>query len=106
MFAAHGESKPVAMAPGVTRRRLGLGPSTMLVEITLEAGSEVGMHSHPHEQIGYVVAGDLTMEIGGERRRLGPGDSYAAAGGTPHMAIAHARTVVVDIFHPHRDEYM
>jgi quercetin dioxygenase-like cupin family protein len=105
VFVRNEDARPVAMAPGVTRRTLALGPALMLVEITLEAGGTVATHQHPHEQIGYVVSGDLEMEIGGERRRLRAGDAYAIPGGTPHMATAVTRTVVVDVFHPHRAEY-
>jgi quercetin dioxygenase-like cupin family protein len=106
MFAPREKSRPVEMRPGVFRRSLGLGPNTLLCEITLGKGSEVEMHSHPHEQIGYCVSGEVVMEIGGELRTLLPGDSYAIPGGVRHMAKANVDSVVIDIFHPVREEYL
>lgn len=33
-------------------------------------------HSHPHEQMSYVVAGELIVHIGDDKERLGPGDIF------------------------------
>ncbi len=105
-FAPHEASRAVEMRPGVFRRSLGLGPNTLLCEITLKAGSLVEVHSHPHEQIGYCVSGEVVMAIGGDERALHPGDSYAIPGGVEHYAKANVDSVVIDIFHPVREEYL
>jgi quercetin dioxygenase-like cupin family protein len=99
------KAEPVAMLPGITRRTLADGATMMLCEITLEAGVEVPVHSHPHEQVGYVVRGRLEMIIDGQRREVGPGDSYYAPGDVPHGAHALETSVVVDVFNPPRDDY-
>lgn len=99
------EVEPVEMLPGVRRRTLACGEKVMIVRVTLDQGAEVPQHSHPHEQAGYVVAGELTFTIGDEVYRLGPGDSYDAPSGVEHSATAHSDAVILDVFSPPREEY-
>jgi quercetin dioxygenase-like cupin family protein len=99
------DANPVEMMPGLTRRTLADGATMMLCEITLEKGVKVPVHTHPHEQVGYVVRGRLEMIIDGRRTVVGPGDSYYAPGDVPHGADAVETSVVVDIFNPPREDY-
>lgn len=105
MFADSVERRTVLALPGVHRRTMTTTPRTMLCEFTLDEGSVVPMHSHPHEQIGYVVQGRVRMTVGGVARVCGPGDAYAIPGDVPHMAEALERSVVVDVFTPPREDY-
>lgn len=95
----------VEMLPGVHRRTLGVTDEAMLCEITLDEGSEVPLHSHPHEQVGYVVRGSIRMTIDGTARDLNPGDGYAIPGNVEHSAVALTTVTVIDCFTPPRDEY-
>ena len=106
MFRLNTEAKAVEMFPGVVRRTLNSGDKTTLVEITLVKGSSVPMHSHPHEQNGYVVRGRVRFRIGDETRELKPGDAYCALGGEEHGVDALEDSVCIDIFSPVRDEYL
>lgn len=99
------EVEPVEMLPGALRRTLVCGEKVMMVHFTIGEGAEVPRHSHPHEQVGYVVAGELTMTIGDESYRLKPGDSYYAPSGVEHSATAHSNVIVLDVFSPPREEY-
>ncbi len=99
------EVEPVEMMPGAFRRTLAYGEHGMVCEVTLEAGSAVPMHQHPHEQVGYVVSGELTMNIAGTDYHFEPRDSYVIPGGVLHNATANVRTVVLDFFSPPREEY-
>lgn len=105
MVIRSSEVEPVEMLPGVRRRTLACGERVMVVQVTLDEGAAVPGHSHPHEQAGYVVSGELTFTIGGEVCRLGPGDSYSAPSNVEHSATAHTNVVILDIFSPPRDEY-
>ena len=88
------------------KTQLAFGERLMLSLVTLEAGSTVPMHSHPHEQAGFVVEGELDFTIGEETRRLKPGDSYIIPGNVPHGCAACAgHALVLDIFSPVREEY-
>jgi quercetin dioxygenase-like cupin family protein len=94
------------IAPGALMRPLA-GAQMMFSCVDLADGAEVPMHSHPHEQLGVVLAGELEMEIGGERRAIRPGDVYVIPGGVRHGAKAKAGPVrVLDIFHPLREDYL
>ena len=101
----HNEVDPVEMLPGVFRRTLGVTERMMLCEFHIRAGSEVPLHSHPHDQVGYVVRGEAIMIIDGKEYRCGPGDSYAIPGGVKHGARFEVDTILIDVFHPPREEY-
>ncbi|HWQ29020.1 MAG TPA: cupin domain-containing protein [Dehalococcoidia bacterium] len=106
MFTARDDARAVEMFPGVTRRTLNSGERTTLAEIVLAAGAVVPEHSHPHEQVGYVVRGRVRVRIGDQTRDLGAGDSYLAPGGVPHVVEALEDAVCVDIFSPVREEFL
>ena len=94
------------IAKGVTMRPLA-GEHVMLSCVDLAADSVVQLHSHPHEQLGVVLEGEVEMQIGDERRALRTGDAYVIPGGTTHGARAtRGRARVLDIFYPLREEYL
>lgn len=95
----------VEAVPGVHRRVLSCGENMMIVQFRIAKGAEVPLHTHPHEQIGHVVSGRLIMQIGDERRELGPGEGYSVPGGLQHGATGVTDTVVADSFHPVREDY-
>jgi quercetin dioxygenase-like cupin family protein len=47
----------------------------MICEFTFEAGVRIPLHSHSHEQVGYVVVGRVEMTIAGHTETLTGGDS-------------------------------
>lgn len=64
-------------------------------------------HSHPHEQVSYVVAGDLIVHLGDEKKRLGPGDMFTVSPDVPHtvqLLSEHVR--LVDTFTPIREDFI
>lgn len=99
------DAKPVEMLPGLTRRTLVTGKTMMLCEFTFDANVEVPMHTHPHEQVGYVVSGRVKMTIGDEAIELGAGDSYYAPSEVPHGAVTLEPSVLIDVFNPPREDY-
>ncbi len=105
MLTRRSSAKPVEMLPGVVRRTLNAGDRTMLVEVTLAQGALVPLHTHPHEQIGYLASGRLLFEVGDERRELTAGDSWLVPSDTPHQVTALEPSVAIDVFSPPREEY-
>ncbi len=99
------ERASVEMLPGVFRKTLGWGERTLLTEITLRKGGLVPPHSHPHEQIGYLVKGQLEFSIGDEKTVVMPGGGWTIRGGVTHSALALADSVAVEVFSPVREEY-
>jgi quercetin dioxygenase-like cupin family protein len=105
-YKHNSEATAVEMLPGIFRRTMTETPNMMLCEITLRAGSGVPPHQHPHDQIGYVVQGKIRMLMGEQEVLFAAGDSYAIPGGTLHSGFpVDGDCVVVDIFHPVREEY-
>ena len=59
----------------------------MVVQFRIARDAEVPAHTHPHEQIGHVVSGQMRFRIGDEVRELGPGRRLLSPGGVVHGAI-------------------
>ncbi len=97
-------AKEKEIAPGVTIRTA-WGDKVMLSLVRFSPGSTVPMHSHPHEQAGIILEGELNFTIGGETRRVKAGDTYIIPGGVEHGSTADQPCLCLDIFHPIRDEY-
>ena len=92
---------------GAERRVLSYGGAMMLVQFTFDAGVAAPIHSHPHEQIGYVTSGviDLIMEEQ-ETTRLTAGCSYYVAPNVRHGIVTHTPTVLLDCFTPIREDFL
>ncbi len=105
---ADATQEPAFTTPeGAARRVLSYGGGMMLVQFTFDAGVTAPVHSHPHEQIGYVVSGeiDLIME-GHETARLVSECSYYVAPDVRHGIITLAPTVLLDCFTPIREDFL
>ena len=83
------------------------GSKVMLSLVELEPHSEVPEHSHPHEQLGLLLEGELDFVIGDEQQRLTAGDMWRIPGGVTHAVKAGARGArALDVFHPVRTDYL
>ena len=70
-------------------------------------GSEVPEHSHPHEQAGLVLSGELQFKIGSEERILKPGEAFIVPPNVVHSGVvAKGPARVLDIFTPPREDYI
>ncbi len=106
-FWRSGDRDPVDMFPGIRRRLVSTGDRAMAIHVELARGSSLPSHSHPHEQIGFVVSGKLRFNVAGETMLLQGGDGYSIPGGVVHSVEEVAEdSVVVDIFSPLREEYL
>lgn len=99
------EVEPVEMLPGIRRCTLAYGEHLMVTQFLISQGTELPRHSHPHEQISYVLTGELETRIGGKCYLLQSGDSLLLPGGMEHSALALQDVVVIDTFSPPREEY-
>jgi quercetin dioxygenase-like cupin family protein len=70
--------------PGVTIHAIG-GEQVLLCHVVYEPGTTVARHAHPEaEQVMWIVAGDVTMTVGDETKRLGAGDVVVVNPGVEH----------------------
>lgn len=82
------------------------GDQIMLSWVEFEPGAVVEPHSHPHEQMGMLVEGELTFTIDGIEHLVRPGQMWRIPGGVVHSAVAGDKPVrALDVFHPIREDY-
>ncbi len=98
----------VDMVAGVRRQTLVSGHAMMQMLVTLEAGSRLPEHLHPHEQISHVLGGRVRFVLAGgvETRDLGAGESIYLAANQPHAAEALEASAVLDTFSPPREDLL
>lgn len=92
--------------PGIRRKTLAAGEQLMTMLVELDAASVLPAHSHPHEQLTYVLSGRLRMTIAGREVELGPGEATNIPGDTPHSALVLEPTVCIDTFSPPREDLL
>ncbi|HEX2911111.1 MAG TPA: cupin domain-containing protein [Chloroflexia bacterium] len=103
--------EPIEIVPGVNLQLI-CGDKTMMSFVTIQPGAIVPLHSHPHEQMGAGVEGEMLLYIGGLEPEhchiIRAGDSYLIPGGVPHSAkpLGDKACVALDIFSPPREDYV
>lgn len=99
------ELKEAVARPGVTRKSFS-GAGATLAFGTLQPGHEPRPHSHPHEQIVYIVSGHGTFTVGEETAEVKQGDLLVVPSGVEHYAVAGDEPLVdLSVFNPRREDY-
>ena len=111
MSAADEVIKPVDSSmtspePGLRRQVMSYSQSLMLVRHKMEPGWIGAAHSHPHDQVVYVVSGHLRVVSAGRTFDVKSGDSFVVRGGVEHQASAMEPSLVIDVFTPCREDYI
>lgn len=96
--------KPKELAPGITGY-YAHGDKSTFGYIEIKKGSSVPLHHHIHEQITYIIEGQLDMVIGEVACSLTSGMYHVIPSNTPHSAIAVTDCKVIDVFGPVREDY-
>jgi quercetin dioxygenase-like cupin family protein len=91
--------------PGMNRQVLAHNQNVMLVRHRLLKGWKGTSHSHPHEQLVYVVSGLIEFNAAGRTTELRAGDSIVVTGNVEHQATALEDSDVLDVFVPYREDY-
>ena len=91
---------------GIKFKAITHGEKTLMAEFFLKAGAVLDEHSHPHEQIGYLITGKLDFNIGGEAFKAEAGDSWTIAGDVPHSVKVIEDAHVIEVFSPVREEFL
>lgn len=72
----------------------------------LETGAVVPEHAHPHEQIGTVLAGEMELSIGDEKKIVTTGQAYHIRPEVPHAgACLKGPAEVIEMFAPVREDW-
>lgn len=94
------------MQPGVFQRVLRHGEKLMLCEVRLCKDAIVAAHAHPHEQISYVVSGQVEFIVDGVKKLLGPGDSCLMSSDATHSVTCLQEALILDLFTPLREDFL
>ena len=92
--------------PGLMRRILASNDNLMLVEHRMSDGWVGTRHSHPHDQLVYIIEGRLRVSVGSETFEAPAGTSFIVKGDVEHQAWALAPSLVLDSFTPRRRDYL
>lgn len=105
-FVFGAEVAPEQVGDGLTRRVLAHSEKIMLVEMHFKAGSVGTPHTHPHEQVTYIISGKFRFTNDGQTREVGPGDSLFFASGAEHGTVCVEDGSLVDVFTPCREDFL
>jgi quercetin dioxygenase-like cupin family protein len=91
--------------PGLRRQVMSYSPNMMLVRHTMKKGWVGTRHSHPQEQMVYIVRGHLAFQHPGGAFEATTGESFLVPGNVEHQASALEDSEVLDVFTPYREDY-
>ena len=91
---------------GLTRKVAAYNDNVMCVEVRFETGTVAALHSHPHEQITYVISGRFEFTVGDETYVVSTGDSLYKQPDIVHGAKCLEAGTLLDIFTPHREDFL
>jgi len=83
-----------------------VGQDIMLARVLLKKGCVVPEHSHPNEQVSYVMEGALKFWIDNQEMVIHAGEVLTIPPDAPHKAEAVEDTVSLDVFYPPRADWM
>jgi len=92
------------LAPGFITKLVHGNQSTLSV-VEIKKGSVLPEHHHVHEQITFILKGQLDMMIGGKSYSMTEGTIHVIPSNVPHSAVAATDCTVVDAFSPAREDY-
>ncbi|MEQ5828967.1 cupin domain-containing protein [Sulfitobacter sp. NFXS29] len=92
--------------PGVEQKAFSGEGATVALH-RLQPDHEPKPHKHPHEQIAYIISGEVDFHVGGEVVRMGPGGMLVVPPEVLHHAVVVGDEEVLnlDVFTPCRPEY-
>jgi quercetin dioxygenase-like cupin family protein len=88
------------------QRQLVVGQDIMLARVLLKKGCVVPEHSHPNEQLTYILEGALKFWVDGKEIVVRSGETLAIPRNMPHKAEALEDTVDLDVFNPPRADWI
>ena len=99
---------PPKILSDIAQRRTVAGKNLMITRYQAKAGAEFEAHSHPEEQMGYVIKGRVEFFIGEQEERVlfEAGTFFRFAPNERHRSRVLEDIMVIDVFSPPRPEYL
>jgi len=83
------------------------GEKTMMTFFEFEPYAVIPPHKHPHEQITYVIEGEMEFTVEDRTRVLKKGDGVVIlANQAHHVRILDRPAKAVDAWYPRREDYL
>ena len=84
------------------------GEQMMMALTTMQPGTTLPKHAHPHEQVSAIMDGEASFTVGDETRQVRSGDLVYIPGKVGHAVFNSGATPlrVLDVFHPIRDDFI
>lgn len=92
------------IVPGYVGRAIHTGSMTFMY-FTVEAGAEIPMHQHLHQQVSNVLTGIFELTVGEETQLLKPGVVAVIPPNILHGGKAITDCLILDVFNPEREDY-
>ena len=104
-FFSGSELKSRQILEGITLKAVS-GEKTMMTFFEFEPDVVIPSHKHLHEQITYVVEGEMEFTVEGETKILRKGDGVVIHSNQEHSAKVLSKPAkAVDAWYPIREEY-
>ncbi len=94
------------LGEGIKRKVMAYDNEMMIVKVAFEAGGVGAMHQHIHTQASYIESGVFEITIGQEVKLLKAGDVYFVPSAVEHGAVCHSAGMLIDVFHPLREDFL
>ncbi|KQS41895.1 cupin domain-containing protein [Pedobacter sp. Leaf194] len=94
------------LGAGVKRKVMPFDDNLMLVKVAFEKDAVGAIHNHPHLQVSYVAKGSFEVSMGNEKRVLNEGDVFFAPSNVFHGVVCLQEGLLIDIFNPHREDFL
>ncbi|EGR7969193.1 cupin domain-containing protein [Vibrio vulnificus] len=106
MFVLNHDIALEDLGKGISRKVLAHSDNMMSVEVHFETGAIGAMHSHPHEQLTYVLSGEFEFTIGDEKKIVKTGDTMYKEPNIEHGCVCLKAGVLIDTFTPMRKDFV
>ncbi|MGL6312456.1 cupin domain-containing protein [Vibrio sp. WXL103] len=94
------------LGEGISRKVLAHNDNMMAVEVHFETGAVGAMHTHPHEQLTYVLSGKFEFTIGDQTKVVEAGDTMYKEPNIEHGCVCLEAGVLIDNFTPMRKDFI
>ena len=106
LFQIETETPWEDLGNGIQRQMFGYDDRLMLVKVKFEAEAVGALHEHHHSQVTYVESGVFEMTIGDNKKMIRKGDGYYVPPHEIHGIICHEPGMLLDVFSPHREDFI
>jgi quercetin dioxygenase-like cupin family protein len=90
----------------IRRRIFAPGETIMSMLVEFKQGGFGPEHSHPHEQLGFVIMGKIEIMIAGVAHQVSVGEQIFVPGNQLHSVKALEDTQLLEIFTPLRQDLL